>query len=63
MQRKQPIKFKTTMLKSSLCDYSSANICVKGTVKINEAGTDDARRKQGHKRKKQVALKKLCTIY
>ena len=51
------------MLKSSLCDYSNANICVKGTVTITEGGTDDARNKQGHKRKKQVALKKLTTIY
>ena len=26
------IKFKTTMLKSSLCDYSDAYILVKGTI-------------------------------
>ena len=29
------IKFKTTMLKSSLCDYSDAYILVKGTVSVN----------------------------
>ena len=29
------IKFKTTMLKSSLCDYSDAYIPVKGTITIN----------------------------
>ena len=29
------IKFKTTMLKSSLCDYSDAYILVKGTICIN----------------------------
>ena len=29
------IKFKTTMLKSSLCDYSDAYIFVKGTISIN----------------------------
>ena len=29
------IKFKTTMLKSSLCDYSDAYILVKGTITIN----------------------------
>ena len=37
------IKFKTTMLKSSLCDYSDAYILVKGTVTINNtvaAGAD-----------------------
>ena len=31
------IKFKTTMLKSSLCDYSDAYILVKGTIVINTA--------------------------
>ena len=41
------IKFKTTMLKSSLYDYSDAYILVKGTVKIPGAGDNDrARRKK-----------------
>ena len=31
------IKFKTTMLKYSLCDYSDAYILVKGTITINGA--------------------------
>ena len=30
-----PIKFKTSMLKSSLCDYSDAYILVKGTITVN----------------------------
>ena len=30
------IKFKTTMLKSSLCDYSDAYILVKGTISVND---------------------------
>ena len=34
------IKFKTTMLRSSLCDY--AYILVKGTITITGAGNDDA---------------------
>ena len=37
------IKFKTTMLKSSLCDYSDAYILVKGTISVNNtaaAGAD-----------------------
>ena len=38
------IKFKTTMLKSSLCDYSDAYILVKGTITINGAGANDADR-------------------
>ena len=38
------IKFKTTMLKSSLCDYSDAYILVKGTVTVinTAADVDDA---------------------
>ena len=31
------IKFKTTMLKSSLCDYSDAYILVKGTISVNNS--------------------------
>ena len=38
------IKFKTTMLKSSLCDYSDAYILVKGTITINGRGADAAAR-------------------
>ena len=37
------IKFKTTMLKSSLCDYSDVYIFVKGTIAVNNiaaTGTD-----------------------
>ena len=33
------IKFKTTMIKSSLCDYSDAYILVKGTITVNNTGT------------------------
>ena len=36
------IKFKTTMLKSSLCDYSYAYIPVKGNVAVNNTATDAA---------------------
>ena len=32
------IRFKTTILKSSLCDYSDAYISVKGTITIAGAG-------------------------
>ena len=32
------IKFKTPMLKSSLCDYSDAYILVKWTVTVNNTG-------------------------
>ena len=36
------IKFKTTMLKSSLCDYSDAYILVKGTITVNNTAAQDA---------------------
>ena len=36
------IKFKTTMLKSSLCDYSDAYIPVKGTISINNTAAQGA---------------------
>ena len=50
------IKFKTTMLKSSLCDYSDAYILVKGTTTIARAGVDAAAR-QTDERDKGVAFK------
>ena len=36
------IKFKTTMLKSSLCDYSDAYILVKETINVNNTAAEDA---------------------
>ena len=36
------IKFKTTMLRSNLCDYADAYILVKRTIRITGAGDDDA---------------------
>ena len=36
------IKFKTTMVKSSLCDYSDAYILVKGTITVNNTAAADA---------------------
>ena len=36
------IKFKITMLKSSLCDYSHAYILVKGTIVVNNTADADA---------------------
>ena len=50
------IKFKTTMLKSSLCDYSDAYIFVKGTITIEGAGADAAAR-QADERDKGVVFK------
>ena len=49
------IKFKTTMLKSSLCDYSDAYILVKGMITIN--GGADAAARQADERDKGVSFK------
>ena len=35
------IKFKTTMLKSSLCDYSDAYILAKGSIIVNNTAAAD----------------------
>ena len=50
------IRFKTTVLKSSLCDYSDAYIVVKGTIKITGAG-DDAAARQADEKKKGLIFK------
>ena len=36
------IKFKTVMLKSSLCDYGDAYIFVRGTITVNNTAAADA---------------------
>ena len=54
-----PIKFKTTMLKSSLCDYSDAYILVIGKIAITGAG-DDAAARQAGERDKGVAFKNFA---
>ena len=50
------VKFKTTMLKSSLCDYSDAYMLVKGKITITGVG-DDAAARQADERDKGVAFK------
>ena len=50
------IKFKTTMLKSSLCDYSDEYVLVKGRITIEGTGADAAAR-QEDERDKGVAFK------
>ena len=50
------IQFKTTMLKSSLCDYSDAYILVKGETTITGAG-DNVAARQADKRNKGVGFK------
>ena len=50
------IRFKTTMPRSSLCDYADAYILVKGTITITAAGNDDAT-KRADERGKGVTFK------
>ena len=58
---KSQIKFKTTMLKSSLCDYSDAYIHVKGKITITGEGENEAA-KHADERDKDVALK-ICAPF
>ena len=50
------IKFKTTILRSNLCDYADAYILVKETITITGAGADNAAR-QAEERNEGVAFK------
>ena len=38
----ESIRFKSTMLRSNLCDYVDAYLLVKGTIAITGAGANDA---------------------
>ena len=53
------IKFKTAMLKSSLCDYTDAYILVKGKITISGARADAVAR-QADERDKGVAFKNFA---
>ena len=53
------IKFKTSMIRSSLCDYRDAYILAKGTITVtNAAATGTAPNKRG----KKVVFKN-CTLF
>ena len=54
-------KFKTTMLRSNLCDYADAYILVKGTITVTGARDDDAA-KQLDERNKGVIFKN-CALF
>ena len=53
------IKFKTTMLRSSLCGYSDAYILVKGKITITGAG-DNAAAIRAYERDKGAAFKNFA---
>ena len=52
------IKFKTTMLKSSLCDYSDPYFLVKGTITVNNTAAADANANNANKK-----ISKNCTPF
>ena len=55
------IKFKSTMIKSNLFDYSDAYILAKGKITVTGAG-DDAAAKQADERDKGVIFK-ICSPF
>ena len=55
------IKFKTTMLKSSLCDYSDAHLLVKVRITITRAG-DDAWARQADRENKGAIFKNWASF-
>ena len=55
------IKFKTTMVRSSLCDYVDPYILVKGTITITSAG-DDAAARRADERNKGVIFKSCASF-
>ena len=55
------IRFQTTILKSSLCDYNVAYILLKGRIAITGAGADAAAR-ETEERDKEVILTVLHSI-
>ena len=48
------IRFKTTMLKSTLCNYSDAYIFVKGRITITGEGADAAARQADESNKRAI---------
>ena len=55
------IKFKTTMLRSNLCDYADSYILVKGTVTVTGVGNDDDARQRDERNKGDTF--KNCTPF
>ena len=51
------IRFKTPMLRSSLCDYSDAYILVKGTITVTAPGVNNDENNIREKKNRPVILK------
>ena len=48
------IKFKTTILRSDLCNYANVYILVKGTITITAAGDNDSAKRLGERNKSVI---------
>ena len=57
------MKFKTSMLKSSLCDYSDAYIIVSGIIKTDGAGADNNAKRLDEINKRVILKKHLFTPF
>ena len=53
----KPIRFKTPMLRSNLCDYSDAYILVKGTITVTAPGVNNVAHNIRDKRNRPLILK------
>ena len=56
------IRFKTTMLRSSLCDYSDAYILVKGNISVNNTAADGAATSNTNKKVISKIVLHLLTV-
>ena len=54
------VRFKTAMLRSSLCDYSDTYILVKGNVPVNNAAAEGA---ASNNAAKKVIFKNNCLLH
>ena len=53
----RPVRFKTPMLRSNLCDYSDAYILVKGTITVTAPGVNNDANNIRDKRNRPLILK------
>ena len=56
------IRFKTPVLRSSLCDYSDAYILVTGTITVTAPGANNGVNNIRDKKNRSLILHQQCTI-
>ena len=60
-KKSNQIKFKNSMIRSNLCDYSDAYILISGNITTTGSGEDDAG-KRADKRNKGVIFKNCASF-